>query len=216
MNRAVVLTAFFLLIVFTSTAEARPIKTEGTYGGLNFGYSILSDSDLTTTLSGVSFPSEIKFDSALAFGGVIGHDFGQQRFELEVGYKSFDEDEGCFPVTGCFKVTGDNSVNIMAFMFNGYHDFETGSMFEPYIGAGIGVANVKIDEVLVNESANVFAYQAKLGLNANVSRNFIINLEYKYFGALDPSWDYNASGFRIDQELTIESHDFMVGVRYYF
>jgi len=68
------------------------------------------------------------------------------------------------------KIFNDLKKNIDLFMLNAYYDFKNSTPFTPYIGAGIGLANIK------DTKAVQFAYSAIIGAKYNINQNF-------YFGA---------------------------------
>ena len=63
-------------------------------------------------------------------------------------------------------------------MFNGYYDFETHSDWRPYIGAGIGAANIFVDVPGSKDDAYAIAYKLGAGLGVDVSRHMTFDLGY--------------------------------------
>ena len=83
----------------------------------------------------------------------------------------------------------------MSFMANGWYELDTGTPFSPFIGIGLGVANVSsssgthkdaLDDFEPTEfSGWGFAYQAGAGLGVEVADGFSIRLGYRLFGTLE-------------------------------
>ncbi|MDP1880081.1 MAG: outer membrane beta-barrel protein, partial [Parachlamydiaceae bacterium] len=70
-----------------------------------------------------------------------------------------------------------------------YVDFNLNCMFTPYIGAGIGYANIDIQvkhndsdlHFSVSKHRNEFAYQGIVGVSAEICANTDCFVEYRYF-----------------------------------
>ena len=77
-------------------------------------------------------------------------------------------------------------------------------MFTPYLGGGLGWANVEFDDGAKDDD-NVFAYQVGGGLALEMMPLVTFDLGYRYFGTADP----NIFGADVDYD----SHNIMAGVR---
>lgn len=105
-------------------------------------------------------------------------------------------------------------VETQALMLNGYYNFETGSKFSPYIGAGIGFARVKgtleVPEFGISDSIKKtnFAWQAGLGVSYDITNNFAIDTGYRYMDY----GDFEKDGVSLDTT----AHEFYTGVRVSF
>jgi len=80
---------------------------------------------------------------------------------------------------------GQGSIESTSLFFNGYYDFATGSRFSPYLGAGIGLSEVKVDYSpsgvsIIDDKEMKFAYQLKAGASVDVSDRFEVYGEYAY------------------------------------
>jgi hypothetical protein len=98
--------------------------------------------------------------------------------ELEVGYGQVATSAN---IPGTAIVGKVGSLNVMA---NVLYDFMQASMITPYIAAGAGVAFVDSNAAL---GSTQFAYQAMLGLAANVNNSMRITVEGRYLGTTNPS-----------------------------
>jgi len=208
-----ILTAILALVFITTSAHA---ADKGMYLSGNLGLSIASDSDLSVL--GVDI-GEISFDPGITIGGAIGYDYGNIRAEGEIAYHFWDMDEltvsgilpGC-PCTG--PIDGDASA--LSFMVNGYYDFPVAnSSIAPYLGGGIGFANVEAGfSGLPDDSDLVFAYQIMAGIGFEINPSTTLTLGYRYFATTDPGFDSGVPG--VDLEATVASHDFSLGARFMF
>ena len=70
-----------------------------------------------------------------------------------------------------------------AVFVNGYYDFDSSSIFTPYVTAGVGYAQNKMDG-LATETTNVtnknFAYNAGFGSKVNVAKDVDLDLGYRF------------------------------------
>ena len=206
MKRLIVMAVFVLVFITTSTHAA----DKGMYVSGNLGLSIASDSDIS--VSGVDV-AEISFDPGLVIGGALGYDYGNIRAEGEIAYHFWDMDEitfgplflGC-PCTG--PIDGDASA--LSFMLNGYYDFPVAnSSLAPYLGGGIGVANITVDFAGFGDDSDVvFAYQFMAGIGFEINPSTTLTVGYRYFATTDPDFD--------GVEATVDSHDFSLGARFMF
>ena len=150
-------------------AQAQDITPfQGFYIGLGGGLEWLIGSP----------PNGVSTGTGWAIGGKAGYDFIGPRVELEVGYGAASTSA---IVPGSAIVGKVGSLNVMA---NVLYDFMPASAITPYVGAGAGVAFVDSNAAL---GSTQFAYQAMLGLAANVSNTMRIMLEGRYVGTTNPS-----------------------------
>jgi opacity protein-like surface antigen len=136
-------------------------------------------------------------ESGYAAGAALGYNVGQVgpisgiRTELEISYRKNDvEDHSLNGGAALAGPTGETEAT--AFMLNGYHDFLLGSSFVPYVGAGIGFANVKFKDFgvtaipdVLDDDQNVFAYQAMAGVRYSLTQALALGIEYRYFATND-------------------------------
>lgn len=195
-------------VLFTTAA----LGADGPYVSANVGVAVLSDSDLTdATLPGVEL--ELSYDAGWAAGAALGYRFGSFRVEGELTYQENDIDETTGFGVG---IESSGDVNTTAFLVNGYYDFTNSSAFTPFITAGLGYANVEINDYTLTGSGlsgfsdddSVFAYQVGVGVGYSVTENVIIDARYRYFATEDPEFDTT--------EAEGDSHNFLLGVRFCF
>ncbi len=193
--------------------SAAPALAKGPYFGGQAGVVLLSDSDISNP--GGTLTAE--FDTGWGLGLVGGYGFDMFRLEGELFYKTNSFDKLSVPGDS-ISVGGD--MTAMGLMLNAYYDFKTGTPFTPYIGAGLGYAQVSIKDldvpgfgVIADDDDMVFAYQLIAGVGYSVSKAVTLDLTYKYFATADPEFNFTTS-IPFDSEYS--SHNVMVGLRYNF
>lgn len=197
-----------LAFFFSSSAYS----AEGLYVSGNIGLAIASDSDVTDSLNpGVS--EKFEYDTGYVLGAALGYGFGKFRAEGEISYQKNDIDK--YSESGSSSdVNGD--LSSLAFLINGYFDFINESAFTPYISAGLGYAQIDLNDFNIpgsgdpdiNKDDTVFAYQLGVGVGYAVTENVTIDAKYRYFATENPELD--------TAEVEYASHNFIFGVRVYF
>ena len=144
----------------------------------------------------------IDMDDGWAAGIGGGYEFANGlRAEGELLYLSNDLDSDV--VDGETKTTG-------AFA-NVAYDFNRAGRIRPFVGAGVGFAQVDYDDGTVDDDDIGFAYQAKAGLAYDINERMTTEVAYRYIGVTDVEFGSNAasslSGDYNNQAVT-------VGLRY--
>ncbi len=170
-------------------------------------------------------------DEGYMVGGAAGWKFGQLRAELGLDFSGHgvqtlgvNQDGGLGARLHVASLSGVSSnptgnVHIWSGMANAYWDFRTGTPFVPYIGIGVGVAHVSLDNfgvrgtVIANSSDNVFAYQPMVGVRYHITDALAIGAEYRYFATVDPTFK-DTSGVKFHGR--IESHNVLANLSYFF
>ena len=141
----------------------------------------------------------------LAYGMIFPAGDNNVRAEIEYGYN------------GKVKVSDEDSkseTKSQALMLNGYYDFNTGTAFTPYVGAGLGYARLKNtlsnDEASYSKSKGNFAWQVGAGVSYAVNNNVDIDLAYRFmdYGKVDHKDNRGKAKMR--------GNEFSLGVRYNF
>ena len=124
----------------------------------------------------------------------LGYDWGKFRAEL-----SYDDvDYTINKLTGCIggtclsstQIDGDKKFNATVFSLNAFYDFENTSKWTPYIGGGIGTAELRGADFtatysgttasLKGQTQNVTSYKGILGLTYEASKKVDIFTELAY------------------------------------
>ena len=115
-------------------------------------------------------------------------------------------------------------------MFNGYYDIGNFGGFSPYLGAGVGVAYNRMDEVyftgntaltnrIQGDSRIALAWSLMAGVGYQVTDRAVIDFGYRYMNyGKAQSGQVDNAGF-INPRVYVEdmsAHEFKVGLRYHF
>lgn len=181
------------------------------YAGVDAGVNFIPDAD--TSSSATNYDGSYQSETGYAGLAQFGYSFGGPKAEFEVGYRRNGID-GIRGVDG-----GDGRMSSLAFMANGIYEFLPQSKWHPFIGAGIGYADVIAKAKTgtggrwVDDEDWQFAYQGMAGVSYDVTRNWAVKAQYRYFATLDPDFK-DVSGNKVDSEYS--SHSVLVGFTYKF
>ena len=183
------------LLVASATASAADLKP---YVEGQVGYYGVNDVDTETwtgslNLNGrviTSANAKVDYDNAWGGGFELGlKDVGIENLRLAASFQraSFDMKK----VTGSATVDGtnyteditsvvrddlgvnlNNSVNL--YMINAYYDFKNASAFTPFVGFGVGMADIK------NAKDNEFAYSVSAGGKYYFDKNIYVGVKGSY------------------------------------
>ncbi len=179
-------------------ASAQPLENKGPYLGLAVAQSSFYDID-------AGDGTEIDFDSGSAFRGRIGYSLGSWRAEAEFAYQFVEAED----------VDNDEfDVDIIRGTLSVFYDFAPLSLAnapQPYIGGGIGVANIAVDgqdNSDFDDDKNGFTFHGELGLIYDLNDSFALMPQYRF------EWfDTNEVA---DVQDDLFSHAFGVAGRYQF
>lgn len=127
--------------------------------------------------------AKASFDNGFGGGAAVGYDFGPARLEVEGSYRESNADE-VENAHATFDADGDLQVRTL--LVNAYADFTTGSMVTPYLGAGIGYAEVEVE----SRDDEVFAGQLAAGMLFALSPAVAIDLGYRFLMTDNPEIDH--------------------------
>jgi opacity protein-like surface antigen len=179
------------------------------------------------------------FESGMFFGGGIGYAWNNWlRFDVtgeyrgKVGFSALDR---YFNVDAFFTNDYRATKSEWVVLINGYFDLGTWWCVTPFIGAGVGVAQNKIEHF---RDTNVIAggggwaeagtksnlaWALYAGASYKVTSNFAVDLTYRYLNLgkaetgllvnLDPTV-FSGNPLRPVTFNNIQSHDLMLGVRW--
>ena len=185
-----------LLALISSSAFAADLKP---YIEGQLGWSNLNDVDTKATnlpisdAATASATAKIKYDNSVSGGfeiganhvGIenlrIGVSFNRMKFDMEKvkGSLALSTPSASLETTGditeavrSLGVNLDNSVKL--YMANAYYDIKNASAFTPFIGFGVGMADIK------NAKDNEFAWSASVGGKYNIDKNMYLGLKGSY------------------------------------
>ncbi len=192
------------------------------YVGLTGSVAFVSDADYNET-GGVSpLNGTIEYEDGYGLTGAVGYRFNRGsdvnlRVEGELGIRQNNMERFISTTNSVTNLTDD--IEVKSSMVNGYLDFPLGGGWRPYVGAGVGAANVKIDsaDLAVSDNDTVFAYQGMVGIyyQPPSMKQLEIGVGYRYFDIGDPDFTTsNVSGST--SEIEYDSHNLEAGARIYF
>jgi outer membrane immunogenic protein len=157
----------------------------------------------------------------------IGYDWSKKglpfRSEIEYTYRfRFDFDAR---VNGGTDSDFENDLSSHALMVNVFYDFETGSKWIPFVGAGIGwVRHVSATEQTKllggakenrDDEIDNFAWSLNLGLHYKMGRDWAFEASYRYINMGEVSSGPFSDGAIFEAD-SYEPHDIMLGIVYRF
>jgi opacity protein-like surface antigen len=140
--------------------------------------------------AGAAWPSDYEpgLDEGVAFvvGGAVGFKFGDNlRGELEIS--NIGDSADC--VGKCLVNSID--VDVLSFLGNAWLDLPIDGTITPYVGAGVGYAEISLDAGAFGEVSDWdFVYQAGAGFRVEIAQNTMLDFGYR-FRVLDDA-DYDA------------------------
>jgi opacity protein-like surface antigen len=163
------------------------------------------------------------FGGAVALGFIAG---AALRSEAELTGRG-----NSFTNTTDFEGTVAGNLRVFAAMANAWLDLNPGGHIVPYIGAGVGVANVHFnltndghnnslpgsaipDANNIDNSDTVLAYQLGAGVGVGLGGMAMLTLDYRFLGTHSYFVEANTPGF--GTEGSIKNHSVMVGLRMNF
>lgn len=185
---------------------------QGPYVGING--SVVSVDDIN--LSGGEFRPETGF----GIGVVGGFDFGLFRIEGELSYRKNNVDEVEIESWGNGSMNGDGDITATSVLVNGYFDFENNTRLTPYVGLGLGLANIAFNNVsalgidLIDDDTTKAAAQLAVGFSYDITDKVAMDFSYRYFFTddlrLKNEFNHDVHGDSYD------SHNAVVGLRAFF
>jgi len=170
-------------IVLMGSAAADVEK--GLYAAVNGGLAWTANLTYTTGNAGCSpfppylctyptFYNAVTYDLGYSAGAQIGYSFGGPRVEFEYNYRN-NAASTIASQAGTQSASGDLTAN--SAMVNVLYDFDTGSKWIPYVGLGLGVADVKANNIHSNDSTKPGSFLD--GGGSKFAAQFIFGVEYQ-------------------------------------
>ncbi len=189
------------------------------YIGVQGSIPFVEETDVNVNSSNAG---DLDFDSGYGVGVSLGYTprtqnaiLNNSRFELEYYYRQNELDE--FNAGGASTQISDDIAS-QTYMINYYYDFKTDSRMTPYVGAGIGVAEVDltIPSLAVDDEDSVMAYQlmAGLGWQPEALLNTVLQVGYRFVDTTDNPEFSAINGQRLDHEYMV--HSIEAGARFRF
>jgi opacity protein-like surface antigen len=220
--------------VAAATLAAAPSASAGNWyvnvaGGANWlGDNAFSDvtstTSQTTTLDFANDPN-IGFVLSAAVGMHLNNVLQGLRVEGELAYRENDVDaQWTSSITGATldALASDNGVsqyqhNAFSIMANAWYDFQVAGL-KPYVGGGIGWADVEADGVYQGKTAghsfseSGFAWQLGGGLHMPIDEKLTLGIGYRYFSGPDITIPAPSEVNPLAGSVDTETHSVTVGL----
>jgi opacity protein-like surface antigen len=195
-----------------------------------------ADNALIATATNFTWLDTMSFDSGMLFGLGVGYNFNSWlRVDVTGEYRGKTSLHGLDQFLNGSTINTNNYTGTKSewlFLANAYVDLGTWWCITPFIGAGVGVANIKIDNFRDDNiiaggggyapagTKTNFAWALHAGLGYQVTKNFTVELAYRYVdlgdGVTGDVINYDGSN-TINNPWTlnhITSHDVKFGMRW--
>lgn len=208
--------AFGLL---TTAAFARDQETAGWYAGINGDISFPRNTGVSGNSTGsIHYNFSSGGDLLLGYKpNFLSSSFGNVRIEADAGYHAFGLKHVLSGNVNNTNPKGD--LTIASLMGTAYYDIRTHTQFTPYIGVGVGDAQVSFDKSngfgMTKGSDNTLAYQFMTGVaytpESMPETDWFVG--YKYLGTTAPKFTTAAGSVKFD---ALSANNIEIGVRYHF
>ncbi len=234
---AVLLTIALLSVSAVATLAQTPMMTESSGVYVNVGGALTLLPGTTDTPFSKVDPAphaannktSWDFDLGLGANGALGYDFGSFRADAEFTYLSSKF------VFGVDKTKrrdnddkADDTLTVMAGTANAWYDLDTGTVWSPYIGVGVGAAHLQVKLATGENQGDQyfegngwgFVYKAGVGVAVEVLSGFSVVAGYQFFGTLETTvTDGKDQTTTLDDHTvspTLMAHGVQVGMRFLF
>lgn len=149
-------------------------------------------------------------DNRLMLSGAVGYRYENYRAELEYVWRKSTHDTD----KNHLGIESESKFKTYSYMLNVYYDVLPYNWWTPYVGAGIGLTQLKFSNVDKNSgyvntrNGNYkplnFTWSVGAGLSLKVTNRFNVDAGYRY---------YDMGGLR---QADVDAQEFYAGVRYVF
>lgn len=193
--------AILATALVAGSANAEP-RWPNWYVGLHGGWNM--DDDYDTNTGGVN--GQVGTDGGFIVGASLGYVppteipfFNMTRYELEYSFRQND-----------FETNGAGELEAHTGMVNMLIDFNNDSRWTPYVGGGLGMANIE----MANEDDTTFAWQLMAGLEyaPETLPMTAWGVRYRYLGTNDPEFET----LGVTTETEYDAHSIEASARFRF
>jgi OmpA-OmpF porin, OOP family len=175
--------AIALLGLAWAGSAARAQEPPGPYFHLNLGANFLEGLSVTGPSGNqATLNQDPGYMINTGPGYAFSHGF---RAEIDLGYRHNDAKNVTLPGGGTTPTSLNLKANAAArsYLVDGLYDFHIGHIaWTPYIGFGVGAANVRVNNI---GSDTPFAWSAMAGVEYPVTRRVYLGVGYKYLATED-------------------------------
>lgn len=216
MHKHLLLASVASLSLLTAASASAQETWPNWYVGLSGAVAFIPESDLSGTVNG-----DLDYDMGWGVTGSLGYMSGiggvnGLRGELELGVRKAPLDSYTDAGVGA---AADGTARMVTYMANLFYDFRNESQWIPYVGGGIGGAQVDIPTSSglgnTDEGDSVLAYQLMLGVSYAPTSIPMTEwgIGYRYFVADSP--EYSTAGGRVELD-DITSHNIEANAKFRF
>jgi opacity protein-like surface antigen len=195
---------------FLGGTDRHATLSAGYVGGSDYAYTVGGGGPNAASV-------EADFDSGYALSGAVGSRFSPNvRSEVAVAYRS---QEGVSSTRNVIFISPPNpeaKLRALSLDLNIYYDLPTAGPVRPYLGAGAGLAQVSLDDALIEDEASTLNLQAMAGVSAAVSprANIFAEARYQRLGSIELETQFgNTSG---NDKIAPDNLSVFAGVRFGF
>lgn len=196
------------------------------------GYAKLNDVDTKTisdSIGDVRLTGKLnnRYDSDTTYGFEFGvKDLGIENFRIGASYSRAEFDFKSAGLTGTLSTNaGSTSISgtasrsdlgsyastldakINLYMLNAYYDFKNSSALTPFVGAGIGLADIK------NTKDNEFAYSLSAGAKYNINNNLYLGAKGSYVRVNGPTIQVDGGDYGLE-DVDLRKAEVLLGYQF--
>jgi OOP family OmpA-OmpF porin len=226
------LAAGVILASAAGAAMAEAEKEKGYYVGGNVFYNEVFDADGTVSTAaaggvpvaggipvvgdllngfsgggaGGSTNIEASYDKDFSYGATFGYKF-ESPYRVELEYRQGENDIDSVRAAGVTS-SSNGSLEVMSIMGNLWYDFSAGERLRPYVGFGLGQANLDVGDA----DDDVFIGQIGAGVTYYLTPRLALDAGYRYSMSEDASYTSGA----VETEIEYSAQSVLLGLRYNF
>lgn len=193
-------TTALLAAMTAGNAASAQGMTGNWYASVFGGFSVPSDLETSYSYSGYTVDIEQELDPGYMFGITLGTSVSTNlRAEAELSYAKYEGGDTTVSYAGySYSYSGDvgdaTATYLMANLWLDLPNIGGGSSAVPYVGGGIGGANLELED----EDDTVFAYQIGAGIRIPAGPG-MIDIGYRLKGTDEPEFSVDGTTLELDE-----------------
>lgn len=205
--------AAFAVALSAGGASAQAVRASDFYVKGFGGLTVPQDDNFQLNVKGFGTLGETGFDYSNGYIlGIAGGYTINPNVALELEYAYRNADAKYKDISNSKRTTESN-----AFMLNAIYNFTPSGPWQPYVGAGIGVADLNAEQIPGAiggdfDSDYNFAYQLIGGIGYRLASGWTLNGEVRYFGINDQDLENDDLQFKTNYT----TFDLLFGATYHF
>ena len=205
------------ILVLLALLISAPAQADTLYFAAQAGFNTQPTSEnqnAAVPANGFDLNTQSGVNGALAVGAKLG----MLRAEIEAVYRYNPNDK--FDQGGTPQ-GADGSMSTAHLFLNGYVEIDILGIVTPYAGLGVGYGTVSLNlkqldgTVVVDDDDTVYSYQLMAGAAVNVTENFSLTAEYRYFDTITDAELTLSNVPGLVENSDISSHEIRFGIRYW-